>query len=322
MSQPNVLVLDSAVVPDSKECEIEATVLNGAAAVSLLHVSSERELLPSLPSADAVILWHHASLTELSIRKLERARVIVRNGVGVDNIDLAAAHRQGIPVCNVPDYGVDEVSDHAMAMALSLWRRLGPSSEDVRRGNWDWRIAEGVRRSKGKIFGIVGCGRIGTACARRAAVFGFDVVFYDPYVAAGYEKALGIRRVATLPELLEMADILSLHLPLSDETYHLIGEDQLARMKPQSYLVNTARGPVVDERALLRALQEGKLAGAAVDVVETEPFPEPGLLSLPNCIVTPHSAFYSVESLKEMREKSATIVLNALLGRELSNVVS
>ena len=317
-----VFILDSAEVPDARECEIETKILSGIAEVSLLHVSSEQELLPSLPSADALILWHHPKLSRLSISKLERVCVIVRNGVGVDNVDIAAAHDFGIPVCNVPDYGVEEVADHAMAMALSLWRQLWTANEDVRRGNWDWRIAEATRRTKGKIFGIVGCGRIGTACARRAAVFGFDVVFYDPFVAAGYEKALGVRRVGSISDLLEIADVLSLHVPLSDATYHLIGAEQFRRMKPTSYLVNTSRGPVVDEESLVQILQAGKLAGAALDVVETEPIPQPALLSLPNCIVTPHSAFYSAESLKEMREKSSNIVLNALMGREITNVVN
>ena len=183
-------------------------------------------------------------------------------------------------------------------------------------------MAQDVRRTRGKIFGVVGCGRIGTAAARRAQAFGFDCVFEDPYVASGYEKALGIKRVETLNELLEIADIVSLHVPLTDETFHLLGRDQFQHFKPTAYLVNTSRGPVVDEKALAAALQSGKLAGAALDVVETESLPPPELLSLENCIVTPHIAFYSVESLNELREKCARLVLDALTGKTIRNIVN
>ena len=247
---------------------------------------------------------------------------VVRQGVGVDNVNINAAREFGIPVCNIPDYGTEEVADHALAMALSLWRRLEPLKESVLAGNWNWRVAQDARRVRGKIFGIVGCGRIGTATARRAQAFGFDCVFEDPYVAQGYEKALGIRRVDKLTELLQVADIVSLHVPLTDETFHLLGQDQFHQFKPGAYLVNTSRGAVIDERALVEALQSGKLAGAALDVVETEPLPLPELLSLQNCIITPHAAFYSVESLIEVREKAARLVLEALTGDRIRNIVN
>jgi len=316
----NVYVLDSAIAPGVKECEIESRILEGTAKVFLLHVKDEEEFLPYTSNAEGVIVGHHIELTRKSISQLRRARLIVRKGVGVDNINIKAAREFGIPVCNVPDYGTEEVADHALAMALSLWRRLGPLKENVRAGNWDWRVAQDVRRARGKIFGVVGCGRIGTATARRAQAFGFDCILEDPYVARGYEKALGIKRVETLDELLQVADIVSIHVPLTDETFHLLGRDQFQHFKPGAYLVNTSRGPVVDERALVETLQSGKLAGAALDVVETEPRPLPELLSLENCIVTPHAAFYSVESLTELREKSARLVLEALTSDKIRNI--
>jgi phosphoglycerate dehydrogenase-like enzyme len=318
----NVYVLDSAIAPSVKECEIESRILEGTAKVFLLHVKDEEEFLPYTSNAEGVIVGHQIELTRKSISQLHRARLIVRKGVGVDNININAAREFAIPVCNVPDYGTEEVADHALAMALSLWRRLGPLKENVRAGNWDWRVAQDVRRARGKIFGVVGCGRIGTATARRAQAFGFDCILEDPYVAWGYEKALGIKRVETLGELLQVADIVSLHVPLTEETFHLLGRDQFQHFKPGAYLVNTSRGPVIDERALVEALQSGKLAGAALDVVETEPLPLPELLSLENCIVTPHAAFYSVESLTELREKAARLVLEALTSDKIGNIVN
>lgn len=317
-----VYVLDSPLESGAGECEIESRVLEGIAEVSILNVKDEEEFLPYAPDAGGIILGFRIKLTRKSISHLRRARIIVRRGVGVDNVDIVAAREFGIPVCNVPDYGTEEVADHALAMSLSLWRRLGPLKESVRAGNWDWRVARDIRRTRGKIFGIVGCGRIGTAAARRAQAFGFDCIFEDPYLASGYEKALGIKRVETLNELLQIADVVSLHVPLTAETFHLLGRDQFQHFKPTACLVNTSRGPTIDERALVAALQSGKLAGAAIDVVETEPLPPPELLSLENCIVTPHAAFYSVESLVELREKCALLVLDALTGKKLRNIVN
>jgi phosphoglycerate dehydrogenase-like enzyme len=318
----NVYVLDPPLDPRAQECEIESRILEGIAKVSVLGIKDEEEFLPYASEAYGLILAPHVQITRKSISQLRRARLIVRKGVGVDNVDIITAREFGIPVCNVPDYGTEEVADHALAMALSLWRRLGPLQQSVRAGNWDWRVARDIRRARGRIFGVVGCGRIGTAAARRAQAFGFDCIFEDPYVASGYEKALGIKRVETLNELLQAADIVSLHVPLTDETFHLLGRDQFQHFKPAAYLVNTSRGPVIDERALVEALQSGKLAGAALDVVETEPLPSPELLSFENCLVTPHAAFYSVESLTELREKCARLVLDALTGKKIRNIVN
>ena len=320
--RPRVYILDSAIVSDSNEARIETEILKGVATVTLLHVQNEEEFLSYASSVDALIVWHHANLTRLSISKLNRTQVIVRNGVGVDNVDISTAREFGIPVCNVPDYGTEEVADHALAMALSVWRQLGPLNKSVVKGTWDWRVGSFIRRIRGSVFGVVGCGRIGTATARRARVFGFNVIFYDPFVPSGYEKALGIGRVNTLENLLRVSDIVSLHVPLTTTTFHLLGEAEFKLMKPTSYLVNTSRGPVVEEGALVEALKSARLAGAALDVVEEEPNPPRDLLSRENCIFTPHAAFYSRESLNEMREKSAGIVLDVLLGRGLRNVVN
>ncbi len=317
-----VTILDSALVPDSTECDLEREVLAPYAEVRQLFVDAEAEIVTGCADADAVIVWHHVRLTGAALKQFRKCKAILRNGVGYDNVDAEAAAQFGIPVCNVPDYGTEEVADHSIALALALARRLNPAAASVRAGGWDWRAAQPVLRFSRMVFGIVGCGRIGTAAALRAKALGFRVVFYDPFVPSGFEKALGVERAPSLDELLSAADILSLHVPLTETTRHMIAASALALMKPGALLVNTARGPVVREADLVEALRSGRLAGAGLDVVEQEPSPAPELLGLPNCIVTPHCAFYSEHSWPEMRHKAALAVVDALVGRPLANVVN
>ena len=321
-SKPFVVILDSAVVPDAEECELEREILSPHAEIRHLYVKSTEDLVDGCKEADAIILWHHVTLDGPVLRQLKRCRVIVRNGVGFDNVDVRAAAQLGIPVCNVPDYGTEEVADHAMGLALYLVRNLGKSWAEVQKGIWNWASARPIRRSRTQVFGILGCGRIGTATALRAKAFGFQTVFHDPYLPDGIEKALSLERTSSLEDLLACADVLSLHAPLTQETRHLIDATAFSRMKRGAILVNTARGPVVNEADLVVALESGHLYGAGLDVVETEPSPHPRLLSLPNCIVTPHSAFYSEDSWIEMRSKSAKTVLRALQHQPLRNIVN
>jgi phosphoglycerate dehydrogenase-like enzyme len=201
-------------------------------------------------------------------------------------------------------------------------RQIRPLLADGAAGRWEWRTALACRRVRDLTFGVVGCGRIGTATALRARALGFRTVFYDPYLAVGYDKAIGVARAATLPELLEQADVVSLHTPLNEETKYLIDTPQLGRMKTGAYLVNTARGGVARHTAVVAALEAGQLGGAGLDVLENEPVGMEELLRFPNVIVTPHSAFYSQESLLEMRRKSAAIVRDALVEERFRNVVN
>jgi phosphoglycerate dehydrogenase-like enzyme len=207
-------------------------------------------------------------------------------------------------------------------LVLALQRRLYSCITAVRAGNWSWKTARSGRRLRGQRFGVVGCGRIGTAVALRAKVFGFRVQFYDPYVPSGYEKAIGLERATTLDELLEISDVVTLHAPLTAETRGMIGKAELERMKPGAFLVNTARGPLVQERALISALNSGRLSGVALDVVENEPAFSPELLADANCLITPHAAFYSEEALHDMRANAARTVLRVLLGGAPVNVVN
>jgi phosphoglycerate dehydrogenase-like enzyme len=248
--------------------------------------------------------------------------VIIRNGVGFDSVDVAAARERGIAVCNVPDYGTEEVADHAIALAMALCRQLFPLDAEAKRLGWTIKVGAKLRRFRELTFGIVGLGRIGTATALRAKALGFKVVFFDPYLGNGADKALGIRRVKTLDELLVQSDVLSLHCPLSDETHHLITERELALLRPGAFVVNTARGAIIQKTAVLAALREGRLAGAGLDVIEDEPLRTDDEAATPNLIATCHSAFCSVESKLEMRRTSARIALLAVTGKPLENVVN
>lgn len=317
-----VVVLDSAILPDSEECLLEEELLKPYAQVSQVFVRSDREIIETCRKANAIILWHHAYLTQQILEQLQYCQVIVRNGVGFDNIDVEAASRLSIPVCNVPDYGTEEVADHALALALYLARNLSASSRDVQQGNWNWRSSKPIRRFREQVFGILGCGRIGTCAAMRAKAFGFQVNFFDPYLLDGYDKSLGIHRCKSLESFLRSVDILSIHVPLNQKTQKMISEKTLSFMKKGSILVNTSRGPVVDEIALSQALESGHIAAAGLDVVEDETQPHQLLSNYPQCIITPHCAFYSEDSWKEMRTKSCLTVIDALLKKPLRNVVN
>jgi C-terminal binding protein len=314
----NVLIADFL-----DETSIESTVLDDIADIIMARAGDESELTGHLPQADAIILFHDLSiLGDFSFSRAPRCRGVVRAGVGYNNIDLDAATRHGVVVCNVPDYGSEEVADHAILFLLALVRRLLPSHEAIRAGTWDYRSALGAPRLRGKTFGIVGCGRIGTATALRAKALGLDVVFYDPYLRQGMDKALGIRRVFQLDELLEQSHFVSLHCYLDPTNRHLIDAKALARMRPGSYLINTARGPLVDEKALLDALDSGHIAAAGLDVVEQEPLDCDRLRLHPNVLFTPHTAFYSVEGYDEMRTKTAQEIRRILLGEAPRNPVN
>lgn len=320
--KPVVALLDSADVPDSTECLIEQEILEPECELRQEFVRNAAEAISAGRDADAILLWHHVELPAAVLQAFPRCRVICRNGVGYDNVDVQAAGEVGIPVCNVPDYGTEEVADHAVALVLALTRGLLPAFRDVRAGHWNWRSAKPVRRTSSQTAGIIGLGRIGTAAALRLKALGFRVAFHDPYLVDGAEKALGIVRCRTLDELLEQSDVVSVHTPLTSETRHLIGAQTIARMKPGAMIVNTARGPVAHEPSLVEALRSGRIAGAGLDVVDREPRVDPFLLDHPNCIVTPHSAFYSEESWQEMRRKSAWTVLEVLRGQAARNVIN
>jgi len=305
--------------------EIETALIGDAAEVRTFPLAdnpSPADFAPEILSADAIIVWHNLKIDAAFIALLKNCRALIRNGVGFDSVDTAAAAAHGIPVCNVPDYGTEEVADHAIALALALCRRLFPLDAEAKRLAWSIPGAEYMRRLSTLTFGLVGLGRIGTAAALRAKAFGFRVVFFDPYVAAGTHKAIGVERVATLDEVLTMSDVISVHCPLTAETRGCIGARELALLKPTAYLVNTARGDIIQKAPLFAALRAGKLAGAGLDVVENEPLRTAEEAATPNLIVTCHAAFCSIEGKVEMRSTSAKIARAAVLRQPVWNRVN
>jgi D-3-phosphoglycerate dehydrogenase/C-terminal binding protein len=312
----------------------ERQLLGEFADLVALDAFSEQDLAGHVEEADAIMLYHNISITRSTIERLKRCKLIVRCGVGYDNVDRVFARGRGIPVANVPDYGTEEVADSAIGLALTLTRGIHLLNSIYQQGGegWTYRSAAPINRLRGRVFGVVGLGRIGSATALRAKALGMDVRFYDPLKSDGYDKALGIRRVDTLDELLASAYILSLHTPLTPETNGMINAKTIAKMPRGSYLVNTSRGAVCDTSAIPPAIESGHLAGAGIDVLATEPpnaddplitaWRDPKHPAFHRVIVNPHSAFYSEEGLLDMRLKGAKAVQNALLGRSLLNVVN
>ncbi|MES2788099.1 MAG: C-terminal binding protein [Planctomycetota bacterium] len=314
--------------------DIERSIIGELADISALDAYSEEDLVNRIEDADAVMLYHCIQITERTIDRLQNCKLIVRCGVGVDNVDRKAARARGIPVANVPDYGTEEVADSAIGMALTLTRGIHFLNSRLRRGVYPWTFqqASPIHRLRGRVFGIIGLGRIGAAAASRAKALGMRVLFYDPFLPDGYDKALGIERVETLESLLSQTHVLSLHCPLTDDTRHIVNAKTLAQLPQGSFLVNTARGGTVDPMAVVGALASGHLAGAALDVLVDEPPVEPSELLIawrdPNhpahdrLILNPHSAFYSEEGLNDMRIKGSQACRRALEGLPLRNIVN
>lgn len=255
------------------------------------------------------------------VAQLSRCRAIIRIGAGYDNVDTEAARARGIAVCNVPDYGTEEVADHAMALVLSLARGLPFLERSLRAGQWAPALPGPIAAFRTLCFGVLGCGRIGRATLERARAFQFRLLACDPYLPAGAFPA-GVR-ACTLNELLAQSDILSLHAPLTPETRHLINAQQLARMKPGAILINTARGAIVDTPALIRALADRHIAAAGLDVFEEEPLPpDHPLLQSPYVLVTPHHAWYSAQSREALYRMAIEEALRAVHGVPLRSCVN
>ena len=241
-------------------------------------------------------------------------KLVVRYGVGVDNIDLEAATRHGVQICNVPDYGMNEVSDHALGLMLALVRKLAFITDRTRRGDWDYRRTIPVRRLGTLTVGVVGVGRIGGLFAHKVSALGCRVLGVDP-LRPTLERQHPEARFVSFDELVAESDIISIHCPLTAETRNLFGADALARMKPTAVLINTARGGIIDETALADAFARGAIGGAAIDTVAGEPLaPDSPLLSHANCLVTPHMAWYSEELAEELNRKVAEEAIRFAMG--------
>jgi len=326
---------------DGRDCSVEMPILKDVATVAFCDAQSTSEIHEKvLNEAVGALMWHTISLTKEDLEKFKALRIIVRIGSGVDNVDVKSAGELGIAVCNVPGYGVEEVADTTVCLILCLYRRTYWLANMVREGKKFTGpeqvrdAAQGCARIRGDTLGIVGLGRIGSAVALRAKVFGFNVIFYDPYLPDGIEKSLGLTRVYTLQDLLYQSDCVSLHCTLNEHNHHLINDYTIKQMRPGAFLVNTARGGLVDETALAAALKDGRIRAAALDVHENEPYNVfhgntdsvlGPLKDTPNLICTPHAAFYSDASVQELREMAAGEIRRGIMGRipdQLRNCVN
>ncbi|MDQ0348678.1 D-3-phosphoglycerate dehydrogenase [Ancylobacter vacuolatus] len=292
-----------------------------------LQAKSEDDLIEVARDC-AAIMNQYARVGARTIGAMENCKVIARYGVGVDIVDVAAAADKGILVTNVRDYCTEEVADHAISLWLALARGLFPYDRATHQGIWRWQSAAPLHRLRGQTVGIVSFGKIGQAIAARASGFGVSIVVCDPYLAPGVAKAHGARQVDKA-ELLRIADVVMMQVPMTAETRHFLSEAEFRAMKPNALVINTGRGPTIDNRALHRALTEGWIAGAGLDDPEEEPAKRGGwdpadnpIFSLPNVIVTPHAAYYSEESIRAARETAASEVARVLTGQLPRNPVN
>ena len=300
---------------DHPSIDIEQTALHDVCPKILWkNCKTEEALIAECKDAEALLV-QYAPITRRVIEALTRCKVLVRYGVGVDSIDLNAAKEHGIIVSNVPDYGTHEVSDQALAMMLALTRKVAPASAYVKQGQWDFRLMSPIRRMQVQTLGLVGLGRIGLAMAHKSHAIGMKIIAADPAYANSAGKLPDYITIKSLDEVLKESDVVSIHCPLSDATRNLIDEAKLRLMKPTAYLVNTARGSIVNEEALDKVLSEKKIAGAAMDVLSQEPAPASHpLFKHDNFLCTPHMAWHSEESAQELKRKVAEEARRVLRG--------
>ncbi len=306
-----VVIADSPFETSEKEEMILGKI---GASVQRFTCSNESQVISAAKNAH-VVLCDASPITRNVIMNLQQAVGIVEYGIGYDNIDVNAATEKGIVVCNVPDFMTSEVADHTVALILALARKLHQILPSTRSGEWTWSKFRPIESLDSRTAGIIGFGNIGRQVATRLSAFGMKIVAYDPYIPAENVRRLGATP-ATLGQLLTSSDIVSIHIPLTSETRHLIGKKEIAMMKKSSILINTSRGPVIDQGALLSSLQEKQIGAAGLDVLATEP-PDPSdpLLMLDNVIITPHIGWYSEQSSSRLQEHAALEAERILTGQ-------
>lgn len=269
-----------------------------------------------------VLVTQYADINREVIENLAHCRMIIRYAIGVDNIDLAAASERGIPVVNVPDYGIDEVSTYAVTLLLCAARKIPQTIDMIRRAEWNYAITKPMYRTAGKTVGLIGFGRIPRAVAKKLSGFDMQILAYDPFVPEESAKELGVKLVS-FEELVCQSDYISVHCPLTAQTHHIVNEDVLRAMKKTAFLINTSRGATVDTEALYHACRDGEIAGAAIDVTEQEPLPAGSpLRTLNNLIITPHIAWYTEEAIATLKEKLAQEIIRVYEGGQPVNIVN
>lgn len=313
-----VVITDS----DFGDAHIERKIIEGAGfTLVAAQCKSEDDVIDLARNANAVIT-QYAHVGARAINAFTRCSVVARYGTGVDIVDVDAATRRNILVTNVPnDWCEDEVADHAVALLLTVARKLRNYDRATRAGVWRWQSGQPIHRLRGRMLGLLSFGAIAREIATRAAGFGMRVIAHDPYISPADIAAHHAASVS-FDELIEQADYLVIQAPLTKDTHNLISDAQFRRMKPSAILINTARGPIVNDSALYRALKEGWIAGAGLDDIEEEPAkqrdwkPKNPLFSLDNVVITPHAAYYSEESIQTVRDFAAQEVVRVLSGQQ------
>lgn len=311
------------VVSDSKVIDLESGQTAFAEVDATLRTTEARApaaLIEDATGADAMIVDASTQVTGDVLRSLDSLRVVGRSGIGVDNVDLETAADLDVPVVNVPDYCLDEVSTHALGMLLSCARKLPQLDAGVKEGEWDWSFAQPIRRLKGQTVGIVGFGKIGRSFAQKLRGLGVDALVYDPYVSTTDLTGFDVTRVE-FDRLLAASDFVSIHTPLTDETRGMFDVTAFEAMRDHAILVNTARGPIVDEDALVAALEADELGGVGLDVRDPEPPEEEPLLAFENVVLSPHAGFYSEEARRELTRSVSEDVARVLQGERSRNPV-
>jgi D-3-phosphoglycerate dehydrogenase len=309
MRHPVIAVSDSVFPNLNPAREVLSRI---GAELLLAEEPTPEAIMQVARNADALLVTY-AKITAEMISQMTRCRIIARFGIGVDNVDIPGATKAGIVVTRVPDYCIDEVSDHTMALLLALARKIPFANSRAHAGHWEMPAVVPIYRLRGSVLGLVGFGRIPQLVTPKAKAFGLKVISYDPLVSQETMNRAGVEKVE-FSELVSVSDHISIHAPLLPETDHLFNANVFCRMKPKAYLINTARGAIVDEQALALALDRGHLAGAALDVLSHEPPSASPLFGRENVILTPHMSFYSEESLIDLQRKAAEEVVRVLSG--------
>lgn len=285
------------------------------------QLKNEQELIEQCRDADALLV-QYANITRKVIENLEKCKVIVRYGVGVDSLDIEAATEHGIYIANVPDYGLEDVADHAIALLLAAARKILYLHHKVIKGEWDYKKAKPLYRLRGKTLGLMAFGNIARMVASKAKVFGINVQVYDPYLDENIASEYGVSLV-DFNTLINTSDFISIHAPVTPETYHVFNQSVFKQMKPNCIIVNTARGALINEDDLVEALEKGYIAGAALDVTEPEPInPNSKLKTMDNVIITPHAAWYTEEAQDSLQMQAAQEVARVLSGKKPLNLVN
>lgn len=300
----------------------EKSVFRAEGATFIVTYFRNADELRAITHDADILMFNDAHITKEVIAGLEKCKMIIRYGIGYDNVDLEAAGKKGIFVCNAPSFGIYDVAEHTMALLLSVCKHIPLADKCARAGQWSADRVGKVRRLRGKILGLVGFGPIAREVASRARAFEMDILVYDPYQTEEAIDAFGGKRV-DLNTLLELSDYVTLHSPLSEETYHMIGMAQFKVMKKEAVLINTGRGSLVNENELVYALLSGEIAGAALDVFETEPLPRNSkLLEMENVVLTPHVAWNSFEAADDLHAEVIENVVRVLHGETPVNIVN